>query len=268
MDNSKKTTANIKQVSPICPKPLTRRSSEGELYIRPPEVESQIKSALLLDRTSFLEKACIQDRNLKDFLKEECLVYMIRHYHDLGDREMVSNLFKELMSRCVEFIHKHQKSLGQRAEDAFREVIANLTDKLLDLESDRGDFFQARFWLGLKRLTLTEFNKQIREMKKEEKTFSLSNQKEGPNGPEMAIEIQDESMSQEEIAMCKEGLAVLKYPYNEVFILRYYSGWPIDSNDPDKVTLSSHFKVTPRTIRNWLNKAEETLKKWRKGKKS
>ena len=250
----------------IRPKPLTRRNSEGELYARLPEVESQIEAALLLEGPSLLEKARINNKDSKDFLKEECLVYMIRHYHALEEPKMVSDLFQVLLSRCTGSIQTHLASLDHRADDAFREVIVELTDQVLDLESDRGDYFQVRFGLGLKRLTISEFAKQKREKKKEEIAFSLDEQREGPDGEETAIEIQNESLSPESIAMCKEGLGVLTYPYNEVFILRHYSGWPIDSTNPDKVTLSSRFKVTPRTIRNWLKEAEEILKKWRKGK--
>jgi len=74
-------------------------------------------------------------------------------------------------------------------------------------------------------------------------------------------------MSSDDLASIKMGLSSIKDPYRKAFVLRYYAGWPIKSNDPDEVTISSYFKVTPRTIQNWLDIAEEGLAKWRKENK-
>ena len=102
---------NIKQTSSIHPKPLTRRNGDGDLYARLPEVEKQIKSTLQLDKTSILELILIENCDSDKFLKEECLVYMIRYFHSCEDKEMVSEIFKILMIRCTKFIQNRLKSL-------------------------------------------------------------------------------------------------------------------------------------------------------------
>ena len=177
----------------------------------------------------------IENCDSDKFLKEECLVYMIRYFHSCEDKEMVSEIFKILMIRCTKFIQNRLKSLGQRAEDAFSEIVTNLVKQILNLESDRSDFYQVRFWRALKCLILSEFKRQTILLNKDEKSISLSGMGEDPNNSGVEEDILDESLSQEEIVMCEESLNILVHPYfKEVFILRHYYGWPIESDDPNE----------------------------------
>jgi DNA-directed RNA polymerase specialized sigma24 family protein len=138
----------------------------------------------------------------------------------------------------------------------------------MDLEDDGGDFFQVRFWLGLKRLIVTEYASQVKAAGEDiEKLVFVDEQIEGEEGLQPMLELPGNCLSPEDTVILKAGLSSIQDPYRKVFILRYYVGWPIKSNDPDEVTLSSYFGVTPRTIQNWLDAAEKSLAKWRKEKK-
>ena len=250
------------------PRPLTHCNKSGEPYLRTEKVEEEIKSALILDWPSLITRAQISDKTLPDFFQEESLVYYIREALIQNEKTAVNSLFNVLHGRCVKYIHYFFRSFSiDRQQDAFQNIITNVVDKIINLDDDSGDFFQVRFWLGLKRLIITEYGSQTEDVEENERLIFLDEQKEGEDGIEPRIEISADSMSSDNLASIKMGLSSINDPYRKAFILRYYEGWPIKSNDPDEVTISSYFNVTPRTIQYWLDIAEEGLAKWRKENK-
>lgn len=76
-------------------------------------------------------------------------------------------------------------------------------------------------------------------------------------------DVTEPAITTERLVLLGDGLRALSEPYRAAFILRYYAGWPIQDRDPTVPTISRHFGKDPRTIRNWLAKAEEELERWR-----
>jgi RNA polymerase sigma factor (sigma-70 family) len=247
------------------PKPLTRRNRQGEFYTRTKEVEAEIKDALILDWPTLITRARISDKSSPKYLQEESLVYFIQKALTLKEEDAFRNLFQILHNRCAGYIRSHFRSFSlDKQEDAFQNVIEHLVDKIMNLKNDSSDFFQVRFWFGLKRIMITEYGNQLEEIEDDEKLVSIDEQITGTEGPGPMLEIPSHLISPEELTMLKAGLSSIRDPYRKVFILRYYGGWPIKSNDPAEVTISSRFGVTPRTIQNWLDVAENSLTKYRK----
>jgi RNA polymerase sigma factor (sigma-70 family) len=220
-----------------------------------------------MDWRSLSTRVGISDSNVPEFLQEESLVYFIREALRQKQDQAFRNIFKALHTRCVKYVHSHMPSFPtHRIDDAFQNVITYVVSKIMDIEDDIGDFYQVRFWVALKRSMLTEYDKQIKEIEIEEDCIRIDEQPEGEDGDEPSFEIADTSLSQEDLSLIKSGLSVLTEPYKTVFLLRYYEGWPIRSNDPTEITISSHFNKTPRTVQNWLDTAKGELVKWREGK--
>jgi DNA-directed RNA polymerase specialized sigma24 family protein len=69
------------------------------------------------------------------------------------------------------------------------------------------------------------------------------------------------TVSIEDQVSINDALESLDEPLRTVFFLRYKYLMQVESIDPNEPTLSNHFDKTPRTIRNWLKKADEILKK-------
>lgn len=249
------------------PKPLIRKNRKGELYLRLPEVEDQIAIALQLDVTDLLKRAAISDFKLEGFFQEECLVYMIRHYYLAENHKAVSKLFELLMSRCIGFVYERLLTLGEdKKDEAYNEVIKHLVDNILEFETGKGDYFQVRFWVGLKRLAISEFGRQLEIIKEDQLIVSLDNMcNEEDRG--LLQDMPDPSLSQEELILCKDAIGKLKEPHRTAFFLRHYHGWPIESIDTDCESISSYYDVDPRTVRNWLSQAEKDLQKWGKGER-
>jgi DNA-directed RNA polymerase specialized sigma24 family protein len=238
------------------------------VYQRTELVEAQIREALALGHEALVGRARISDRASPQFLQEETLVYLIREYDREGSKFVVDDLTTELIDRCTGKINRMLRaSLHRRhVEDCYRDVIVAVFERIMDLERDRGDFAQVRFWLFLGRQILEGIKKyQVEESRD---AFTVSVETGGGTDPDKPspLEIEDYSLlSADDLAAYREGLRILKEPHRTAFILRHYEGWQIESDDPDEATICRYFGKSRKTIYNWLKEAEKTLRKWRGG---
>ena len=254
------------------PKPLTRRNTEGEVYRRLGQVNSQIQMALALETRELQARSDITDKTSPEFLQEECLVYLIRHYHKEGNRQCVEGLTDSLLHRCGTWIEGQLYSLDPDvASQGYADVIAQLFEPIIDLDSDRGDFLQVRFWLVLKRLTTQTFTKLLKHDQQNVPLESLP----GYDGEDVdavrqgaglraASTVISSPVETEVInkSLIREAMSQLEEPIRSAYLLRHYAGWKIEDQDPAVPTISRHFDKTPRTIRNWLAKADRYLAEW------
>lgn len=251
-------------------KPLTRRNLEGEVYERLPSVEAQIQEALVLAPEPLIERARVREIDSPLYLQEETLVYLIREHYRENQRNLVDSLTDALLRRCSKRINNLVRgSVESRyVDDCFRHIIKEVFERILDLERDRGDFAQVRFWVFLDRQIVEGIKKYLREERRDALTSSLDAEEDADPEEPPPIEVEDTRIFRaDERAMYREGLRVLKEPLRTAFILRYFENWQIQSDDPSEATISRHFDVTPRTIHNWLKKAEQELLNWRGGQR-
>lgn len=258
--------------------PLTRRNADAVGYRREPAVERQIREALTLRPDQLRERVRIGDRESPGYLKEESLIYLIRHHRQTGELRLVNDISEALLRRCARLIDSRLNRLGgEAARDGYNDVVERLFAQVLDFESDRGDFLQVRFWVALERLAIRAFNEQLKQHKRVEDEVSLSslaghdrdeddaagrNVRPHPDaeagtptlGGEAAVERND---------LIQDALSRLEEPYRSAFLLRHHAGWPIEDKDPSVRTISRHYGKDPRTVRNWLRRAKETLEQWR-----
>ena len=116
---------------------ITQSNAKGELYQRSPEVESQIREALTLDRKKLTERANQKDYKADDYFQEECLVYLARKFIREGNYEQTEDITTALIGR----ISKHVNGIisypldKSYVEDCFREVISEVFSQIFDAES-------------------------------------------------------------------------------------------------------------------------------------
>lgn len=253
--------------------PLTRRNAAGVVYRREPVVERQIAEALRLPPDRLRERAAVSDQHAPDYLKEECLVYLLRRYQRAGERRLVSDLAEALLRRCANLINARLCSLD--AGDGYYDVVERLFGQILDLDSDRGDFLQVRFWPALDKLAVRAFNQQLTQRKRAQVTVPLSSlagyDRDDGDEPGQVARPRDlaaiAAPSGEAAVLAddliRDALSRVDEPFRSAFLLRHYFDWPIEDQDPAVRTISRHFGKDPRTIRNWLKKADEALQAWR-----
>jgi DNA-directed RNA polymerase specialized sigma24 family protein len=274
---------------PVVLEPLTRRNRAGDLYVRPADIERQVLAALPLSRDELRRRAAVSDRGSPEYLKEESLVHLLRHHHRHGDEGRVSDLSAALVRRTTRIIRKRLWSLGNEAlEEGYAEVVTRFFGKILDVASDRADFYEVRFWVALERLCIQVFGLQLVELERRQKEVSFAQVPgyEDDDGDEAEPETKGvrlseadkrrtSSPSSEEPTVDSDrarearriAITQLEEPFRSAYMLRHYHGWPIEDQDPNVPTISRHFRKTSRTIRNWLEQAEEVLANWRGGRK-
>lgn len=263
------------QAADMLIEPLTRCNNQGIPYKRDDAIERQILETLTLLPEQLRERMAILNQEAPGYLREECLVYLLRHYLRSDDQYLVNDLTNALLHRCVNLIHSHMRSLDpEAAHDAEQDVIERLFAPILDLKNDRGDFLQVRFWVVLKRLAIEVYQDHLTASIREQQNVPLSslagydhdetdedarhprsNKIEVASPSAELVVIQDDQI--------RDALSHVDEPYRSAFLLRNYLSWPIEDQDTSVQTISRHFGKDPRTIRNWLRKADEMLRSWR-----
>ena len=263
------------QDSSCLPEPLTRRNAHGYVYQRLATVDRQIQDIIRLDTEELQRRSVVRYETSPDFLREESLVYLIRHFHKAGNRKVVNDLSECLLTRCATYISGRLASLrADFRKEAYADVVLELFSRILNLHSDRGDYLQVRFWLALKRLAIQVFRKQLKLQQShtpvtsppgyDDSSSNMSTRSVVVREPSTSASRSVETQAIEK-SVIREALSQLEEPFRSAYLLRYYFEWPIEDQDPTAQTISRKFGKTPRTIRNWLARAEESLEAWRGG---
>jgi DNA-directed RNA polymerase specialized sigma24 family protein len=257
------------------PSALTRQTRAGQPVRRPRGVEAQIKELLPLPAGVIDQRIKVTDSQASDFVCEEALVYLIRSNRQRGDLRIVNTLTEALLRRIGRRTHNMLSSLGRdRAAEAKSAVVEELFRRILDLTTDRGDFLQVRFWQAHKGIVIDVTRQQLREIQQVEEWPVEEEEGEDDNGDDESnsagllqsadVPIEEFLGEQEALEMAQQALNSVPEPYRTAYALIEIEGWPIEAQDPDTVTVSRHFGRTSRTIRNWHDKAQEFIKRWRR----
>lgn len=252
--------------------PLTRHNAEGQQLERLPDVEQQIRQAVALDPAQLRQRVAIAEESAPGYLKPEVLVYLVRRAHRVGDQALLNDLTVSLLARCTAVLRRRLGALGAAAfQEGSDDFAAQLFEHILD--GDRGDFLQVRFWVVVERLAITVFSGLVRERRHAGQTVPLSSiAGYEPEAEEFGPQVRPDAAenlvapSDEDVVisndLIREALSRVQEPYRTAYLLRYYAGWPIEDQDPNVPTISRKFGVDPRTIRNWLKRAQAALQAW------
>lgn len=256
---------------------LSGCNSVHVLYQRDTAVERQIQSALILTDEQIVANARIHEKQNDGYLQEEAIVYLIK----VSKQEENENLYNALSNVLLERIG-HQVKFFLRSfdqglkEDAYIEFLARLFQQILRADG-KGDFLQVKFWLALNRLSITVFHRFHSREQRERKLLdpgefsALEEDDEGEEDtdedfvePEHLIPGENRWSSIEQQSLIAEAMQNLDGDVREAYFLHHFLGWQIETIDPNELSVSDHFGKTPKTIRNWLHKADAALeKKWR-----
>lgn len=235
----------------------------GHPYKRFEDVDKQILEALSLEPEALIARAGLLDYEDPKFLKPECLVYLLREFHRAGDHYLVNGLTTALIKRCAKHINnKVQGSIDRRyVDDCFNEAVAAIFGPILDLSSDGADFAQVRFWVVLDYQLINIIKKflgrQADDMLIDSLDTDLDRSDKAPPPPEWLRVEGDGAFN--EVAL-SEALVGLGEPHRTVLLMRHLGGWEIENKNPNVLTISRHFKRSPKTIQRWLAKAEEHMR--------
>jgi len=246
-------------VPPI--EPLSHPDGDGEEFKRAPQVEEQIREALSLQPAYLKQRVAIQDFRQNGYIKEECVVYLIRKLLREGEFVLADELVLHLAFRIAKRVHRQlSKSLHESlVSDCYRDVISEVTCRIIDLATNRDDYAQVRFGRWLRMLT---FNIMRPYFLQQDRARTSDPVDEDPEFPDERKEIPvDEKPLPDAQLLKKEGLALLNKldpAKRAAFLLRHGAGWEI-------VAISKHLGRSTKTISNWLKEAQKQLQTMQRG---
>lgn len=130
---------------------LTKRNKDGELYVRPAEIEAAIDHVLSLDRATIQARAAITDESHQDCLAPEVLVHLIRNARRTDDIDTCRALLPVLLlQRCAIKVVKKIRPNKTFSADIVREnVLSRFAEMFAEDDGgdnpDRLDFYEVKF---------------------------------------------------------------------------------------------------------------------------
>ena len=251
--------------------PLRKRRLSGELYGRDPKIEALIAELADLPRDELVARAEVTKRSDPSHIPSECLVYFIRaSRHDNND-VWFERLYRILIGRVLRSLPRVENSDG-KSESLTRGVVRDkVFGRFVELLSadraayvDKLDYFEVRFDGALASLRRDAQKKAWRDenrsqpLKFDEESGELSSEVEAAAGaydPSAASDLDDPAYR----SRLEAAIEALPAEQSRiVHMLR--QGFPIDSKEPDVMTIVKALGRSEKTIRTYRDKAFATLR--------
>jgi hypothetical protein len=237
------------------PRPLTKRTRQGEPYTRPEDIDAQIDVALAQDLPTFRRSLAVLDRSSPDHLSSECLVHLIRDARRRGDQDRITAALPVLLARCeTNVLRKIPDSLIPNAADVREEVLAQFAELFAVDGSDDGfdelDYFECRFNSAFATFRIDLVRKEKTRVRPLAPLSDYTDAAENDDFEEVFAHVSD----------LAKAINALPPDEREAVVLCRVMGYKEESESPDEVTAATICKVTGRTIRNRLKRAAAKLK--------
>jgi len=251
--------------------PLRKRRLDGELYKRDPKIEALIAELAILPRDALIARAEISKRSDPGYISSECLVYFIRtSRHDNND-VWFERLYRILFARVLRSLPKAESPDGKTeslTRGAIRDKVVGRFVELLAADRaayvDKLDFFEIRFDGALASLrrdaqeAAWRDENRLRPLEYDEESGELSPEVEAAAGaydPFAGSDFDDPAYR------LRLDAAIEALPEEQgriVHMLR--QGCPIDSKEPDAMTIAKALGRSEKTVRKYRDKAFAVLR--------
>jgi hypothetical protein len=243
-------------------RPLRKRDSNGKAYERPAEIEAALEIADNQDLGELQRRGEISDKKSTEFLRSECLVYLIREARRGGDDESMNGLLPILLRRCAANLKRKvpEGSLPNAAE--VREEILSEFSVLFaeDGQADHLDvldFYECHFNQAFRALRINIFRREAKLARRLEAIDPKIAGEDGGDEEYVARDSEEfrKNASQIPRIYLKQLLRCLPENERVAVILCVLMEYKEESDDPLERTAASICKVSGRTIRYRLSRA-------------
>ncbi len=258
--------------------PLRKKQvgEDGGIYQRPPNVEAALDALLLLPIGQFVQRCAITNRTDPAYVPSECLLHILRRVarQSSGDDfEALFGLVKKRILRALPpverfapgYVHASESAAATDLRDA---VLAHFQEMLcrdrLDYE-EHLDFFEVRFDMAIAKLRMTARRKVQRDEDRGAPLYLDEEPNEHTSEVEAAlVRLQRDPVYEFEATDYRKWLlaAIDLLPDNQRRVIELQlQDIPIDSCDPDAVTMVKVLGCVEKTVRNRRDRAYATLRK-------
>lgn len=243
-----------------------KRIRTEELYTRVPEIEAKLVELEGLSRDDLLARIQILRRDDPKYVPSECLVYFVRASRADNSTDGFDRLYKVLVERVLRSLPRAESSDGTTTSltnSVIRDKVFGRFIELLLVDrseySEKLDYFEVRFDSALASLRRDAQEQAWREenrstpLELDAETGELSEEVERAAGSFNWF-----SDSEIDSADCRFRLdaAIDALPPEQMRIIEMLrQGIPIDSKDPNTITIATVLGKSEKTIRTHRDKA-------------
>ena len=252
---------------------LRKTRPTGELYTRDPRIESLLGELSSLSREELLDRAGISRRSDPDYLPSECLVYFVRASRMDNNDDWFERLYKILNARVLRSLPKADEpgrkwktesySRGEIRDRAYGRFVELLVADRNSYQ-ERLDYFEVRFDGAVASL-----RRDAQEQVWRDENRSVSIEADDETG-ELTEEVERAaedlnpfaSWDMEDMVFRSRLEAAIESlpPEQRSVIEMLRQGFPIDSKEPDVMTISRVLGRSEKTIRNYRDRAFAALR--------
>lgn len=251
--------------------PLRKRRVSCGLYERPAKIEALIAELTLLPRDELIARAEIAKRSAPGYIPSECLVYFIRTSRRDNNEGWFERLYRILIGRVLRSLPRAESSDG-RTESLTRGVVRDkVFSRFVELLSadrtdyvDKLDYFEVRFDGALASLRRDAQEKAWRDenrsqpLEYDEESGELSPEVDAAAGAHNPFAVSD---FDDRAYRSRLDAAIEALPTEQSRIIHMLrQGFPIDSKEPDVMTIAKALGRSEKTIRTYRDKAFVTLR--------
>lgn len=251
--------------------PLRKRNLQGTLYKRDAKIEALLAQLELLSRAELVARCHLTDSNDSGYVPSECLMYFVRATRQDNSDQYFEQLYKILLSRVLRALPNPETSDGDvvrvsqtksRIRDA---AFDRFTEALVadhQAYSEKLDYFEVRFDGAIANLRRDAQDTAWRD---ENRTTTLEYDPEtnepSPEVEEAAGSVNPFENLEESDYRSRLDAAIDTLPREQIRIIQMLrEGFPIDSKDPDAVTIAKTLKKSEKTIRLHRDRAFKALR--------
>ncbi len=251
--------------------PLRKRRLSGELYERDPKIEALIAELAVLPRDELITRAEITKRSDSGYVPSECLVYFIRASRRDNNEAWFERLYRILTERVLRSLPNaegHDGKTESLTRGVVRDKVFGRFVELLSADragyAEKVDYFEVRFDGALANLRRDAQEKAWRDenrsqpLEYDEESGELSPEVEAAAGTQdpFATSNFDDPAYRSRLDAAIEALPTEQSRI--IHMLR--QGFPIDSKEPDVMTIAKALGRSEKTVRTYRDKAFTALR--------
>lgn len=263
--------ADARRAGEIAVNSLRKRRLDGELYERDQKVEALIAELALLPRDELIVRAAVTKRSDLRYVPSECLVYFVRASRRDNNEAWFERLYRILIERVLHSLPRTESSDGKTeslTRGAIRDKVFGRFVELLSADRtayvDKLDYFEVRFDGALASLRRDAQEQAWRDENRsrpieyDEESGELSPEVEAAAGtydPFTASDFDDPAYR------LRLDAAIEALPTEQSRIIHMLrQGFPIDSKEPDVMTIAKALGRSEKTVRTYRDKAFAALR--------
>lgn len=256
---------------PVSIAPLRKTKIKGALYTRPPEIEARLNELAALPREELLRRCEVKDRDDTAYVPSECVLHFVRACREDDRSSYFERLYKVLAARIYQRLPRAESRDGKTQSftlEAIRDSAFGRFAKLLaedhDGYSEKLDYYEIRFDGAVASLRRDAREKAWREENRsaaleiDHESGEFSGDAERAGGSFNPFD--PENLKLADYRLRLDAAIDALTPDHQRIVEMIRQEIPIDSQDPNILTISKALGKSEKTIRTHREQAYAAIR--------